>query len=223
MKTRLKSLISLLVAVAMILSICPTVSFAADVTYQLRDLNDGSSTEVALADYSLYETDHFVVIYDTDGANTITSTQLATLGETLENCWALFIDKMGMEPTSTSVHDDGDKTTQYKTNVVVMGTGVDHYELGAGEWGAYGSVDTAGYPYFMCSVTAITSPTVVAHEFGHAVHYAQGDNAWENNIFLGPWFEAVANWFAEQYIYEYMDSTTTQMSHLYLRKSHLTK
>lgn len=224
MKLRFKSVISLLVVVVMVISVCPCVSFAADeVTYQLRDLNDGSSTEVALDDYSLYETDHFVVIYDTDGANTITESQLTTLGETLENCWALFIDKMGMEPTSTSVLDSGDKTTQYKTNVVVMGTGVDNYYLGAGEWGAYGSVDTAGYPYFMCSVTAITSPTVVAHEFGHAVHYAQGDNAWENNIYLGPWFEAVANWFAEQYIYEYMDSSTTQMSHLYLREGHLTK
>ncbi|MBQ8002330.1 MAG: hypothetical protein IJ297_02680, partial [Clostridia bacterium] len=223
MKMRFKSVVSLLVVIAMVLSVCPAVSFGAEVTYLTRDLNAGGSTEVKLADYSLYETDHFVVIYDTDGANTITESQLATLGETLENCWALFIDKMGMEPTSTSVLDSGDKTTQYKTNVVVMGTGVEHYTLGAGEWGAYGSVDSAGYPYFMCSVTAITSPTVVAHEFGHAVHYAQGDNAWENNIYLGPWFEVVANWFAEQYIYEYMDSTTTQMSHLYLRESHLTK
>ncbi len=220
---KLKELLSIFVTIAIVLSLCPYVSFAADVAYLTRDLNAGGSTEVKLADYQTYETDHFVVIYDTDGANTISESQLSTLGSTLENCWALFIDKMGMEPTSTSVHDSGDKETQYKTNVVVMGTGVDHYELGAGEWGAYGSVDSAGYPYFMCSVTAITSPTVVAHEFGHAVHYAQGDNAWENNIFLGPWFEAVANWFAEQYIYEYMDSTTTQMSHLYLRESHLTK
>lgn len=223
MKKRFNSVISLLIVMTMVLSVFPVVSMAAEVTYQLRDLNAGGSTEVRIADYQTYETDHFVVIYDTDGANKITESQLSTLGETLENCWALFIDKMGMEPTSTSVHDNGDKTTQYKTNVVVMGTGVDHYYLGAGEWGAYGSVDSAGYPYFMCSVTAITSPTVVAHEFGHAVHYAQGDNAWENNIFLGPWFEAVANWFAEQYIYEYMDSTTTQMSHLYLREGHLTK
>ena len=224
MKSRFKSLISFLVVITMVLSVCPAVSFAADtVTYLTRDLVKSSTETVVLANHQLYETDHFVIIYDTDGANTITESQLTTLGETLENCWALFIDKMGMEPTSTSVLDSGDKETQYKTNVVVMGTGVDYYDLGAGEWGAYGSVDAEGYPYFMCSVTAITSATVVAHEFGHAVHYAQGDNAWENNIFLGPWFEAVANWFAEQYIYEYMDSTTTQMSHLYLRESHLTK
>ena len=220
---KLKKVISFMIAIAMMLSVCPCISFAADVTYQLRDLNAGGSAEVKLADYETYETDHFVIIYDTDGANTITNDQLVSLEDVLENCWALFIDKMGMEPTSTSVNDDGDKTTQYKTNVVVMGTGVDHYELGAGEWGAYGSVDSAGYPYFMCSVTAITAPSVVAHEFGHAVHYAQGDNAWKDNIFLGPWFEGVANWFSEQYIYEYMDSTTTQMSHLYLRANHLTK
>ncbi len=207
----------------MLLVQIPQTAFGAEVEYKLRDLNKGGATEVRLADYETKETEHFVIIYDTDGANTINESQLNELETVLENCWTLFIDKMGMEPTSTSVEAWGDKVTQYKTNVVIMGTGVDHYYLDAGQWGAYGSVDSAGYPYFMCSVTAITSPTVVAHEFGHAVHYAQGDNAWKDNIYLGPWFEAVANWFAEQYIYEYLDAAATQMSHLYLRANHLTK
>ncbi len=218
----MKKLCSLIMTIIMLLSVVPYGAMGQEV-YLTRDLNKGSGTEVKLSDYKTMETEHFVIIYDTDGANTVTKAQLESLEVVLENCWDLFIDKMGMEPTSTSVHPSGDKATQYKTNVVIMGTGVDHYYLGAGEWGAYGAVDSAGYPYFMCSVTAIGSPTVVAHEFGHAVHYAQGDNAWENNIFLGPWFEAVANWFAEQYIYEYLDSNSTQFSHLYLRANHLTK
>ncbi len=219
-------MVCLLIAVIMLTGLLPAVGMAeSEVTYLLRDVNDGASTEVAMSKYKTYETEHFQIFYDTDGANShlVTDEFLATCEEVLENCWDLYIDKMGMEPTSTSVLPNGDHTTQYKTNVVLMGTGVDHYYLDATGWGAYGSVDTAGYPYFMCCIAAMSSPTTVAHEFGHAVHYAQGDNAWEDNIYLGPWFEAVANWFAEQYIYEYMSPVQTQLSSLYLRATHLTK
>lgn len=226
----MKKVVCLLVLVVMLVGMVPGVSFAAEedtVTYLLRDVNDGASTEVAMSKYKTYQTEHFQIFYDTDGANShlVTEEFLAKCEEVLENCWDLFIVKMGMEPTSTSVLPGGDHTTQYKTNVVLMGTGVDHYYLDANGWGAYGAVDTAGYPYFMCCIAAMSSPTTVAHEFGHAVHYAQGDNAWENNIYLGPWFEAVANWFAEQYMYEYDTSVAydTELSHLYLRATHLTK
>lgn len=215
--------IALFLAVIMAISFMPAVGFGAE-KYLLRDVNDGAYTEVSMDVYQTYETEHFQIFWDTDGANSakVTDSFLNKCETVLENCWDLYIDKMGMEPTSTSVNSGGDKTTQYKTNVILMGTGVTHYDLGANDWGAYGSVDTAGYPYFMCCLAAMDSPTVVAHEFGHAVHYAQGDNAWKDNIFLGPWFEAVANWFAEQYIYEYLPGTT-QLSHLYLRESSLTK
>ncbi len=216
--------VALFLAIIMTLSFVPSVSFAAEVNYKLRDVNDGAYTEVSMDVYQTYETEHFQIFWDTDGANSakVTDAFLKKCETVLENCWDLYIDKMGMEPTSTSVNSNGDKTTQYKTNVILMGTGVTHYDLGANDWGAYGSVDSAGYPYFMCCLAAMDSPTVVAHEFGHAVHYAQGDNAWKDNIFLGPWFEAVANWFAEQYIYEYLPGDT-QLSHLYLRESALTK
>lgn len=212
-----------ILALIMMLSVCPAVSFA-ETEYKLRNVNDGAYTEVSMSEYQTYETEHFQIFWDTDGANSskVTEDFLKKCETVLENCWDLFIDKMGMEPTSTSVNWDGDKTTQYKTNVILMGTGVTHYDLGANDWGAYGSVDSCGYPYFMCCLAAMDLPTVVAHEFGHAVHYAQGDNAWKDNIFLGPWFEAVANWFAEQYVYEYMPGTT-QLSHLYLRETSLTK
>ena len=225
LRVKHKSLISMVIVLIMVLSCVPVVSFAEETTeYLLRDVNDGASTEVAMDVYQTYETEHFQIFYDTDGDNSskVTSTFLSKCETILENCCDLYIDKMGMEPTSTSVLSLGDKTTQYKTNVILMGTGVTHYDLGANEWGAYGSVDTAGYPYFMCCLAAMDSPTVVAHEFGHAVHYAQGDNAWKDNIYLGPWFEAVANWFAEQYTYEYI-SGSTQLSHLYLRSNSLTK
>ena len=215
--------LALFLAIIMILSVVPTLSFAAE-EYKLRDVNDGGYAEVSMDVYQTYETEHFQIFWDTDGANSanVTDAFLKKCETVLENCWDLFIGKMGMEPTSTSVNRNGDKTTQYKTNVVLMGTGVTHYDLGANDWGAYGSVDSEGYPYFMCCLAAMDSPTVVAHEFGHAVHYAQGDNAWKDNIFLGPWYEAVANWFAEQYIYEYLPGAT-QLSHLYLRESSLTK
>lgn len=215
--------VAFLLSLIMAVSIFPKVSFAAT-EYKLRDVNAGGYAEVRRDMYQTYETEHFQIFWDTDGANSakVTDEFLNKCETILENCWDLYIDKMGMEPTSTSVNWDGDKITQYKTNVILMGTGVTHYDLGANDWGAYGSVDSCGYPYFMCCLAAMDSPTVVAHEFGHAVHYAQGDNAWKDNIFLGPWFEAVANWFAEQYIYEYMPGST-QLSQLYLRETSLTK
>lgn len=218
----MKKTIALFIVISMMISVMPIISHAEE--YKLRNVNDGAYTEVAMNVYQTYQTEHFQIFYDTDGANSskVTDEFLKKCETVLENCWDLFIDKMGMEPTSTSVNLDGDKTTQYKTNVILMGTGVTYYDLGANDWGAYGSVDTCGYPYFMCCLAAMDAPTVVAHEFGHAVHYAQGDNAWKDNIFLGPWFEAVANWFAEQYIYEYMPGTT-QLSQLYLRETSLTK
>ncbi|MBQ8539945.1 MAG: hypothetical protein IJ435_00575 [Clostridia bacterium] len=225
----MKKVICLLVALLMLIGLLPLASLAeeGEVTYLLRDVNDGAATEVAMSRYKTYQTEHFQIFYDTDGANShlVTDAFLEQCEAVLENCWDLFIVKMGMEPTTTSVLPNGDHNTQYKTNVVLMGTGVDHYYLDANGWGAYGSVDTAGYPYFMCCIAAMSSPTTVAHEFGHAVHYAQGDNAWENNIYLGPWFEAVANWFAEQYMYEYDTNIAydTELSHLYLRATHLTK
>ena len=222
----MKKVLCFLLAVIMALAVMPAIAMAEDkVTYLLRDVNDGSYTEVAMDKYQTYETEHFQIFYDTDGANShkVTEDFLKQCETVLENCWDLYMVKMGMEPTSTSVEPWGDKVTQYKTNVILMGTGVEHYDLGANDWGAYGSVDTAGYPYFMCCLAAMNSPSVVAHEFGHSTHYAQGDNAWKDNIFMGPWFEAVANWFAEQYIYEYLSPNQTQMSSLYLRATHLTK
>ncbi len=222
----MKRVLSFMIAAIMTIVLLPTVGMAEDnVKYLLRDVNDGSYTEVAMNRYKTYETEHFQIFYDTDGANSskVTDAFLKQCETVLENCWDLYMVKMGMEPTSTSVLPNGDKVTQYKTNVILMGTGVEHYDLGANEWGAYGSVDTAGYPYFMCCLAAMNSPSVVAHEFGHSTHYAQGDNAWQDNIYMGPWFEAVANWFAEQYIYEYMSPDMTQLSSLYLRATHLTK
>lgn len=219
----MKRIASVIMALSMIVSIVP--AFAADtVEYKLRNVNDGGYAEVSMDVYQTYETEHFQIFYDTDGANSskVTASFLQKCETVLENCWDLYVEKMGMEPTSTSVNSNGDKVTQYKTNVILMGTGVTHYDLGANDWGAYGSVDSCGYPYFMCCLAAMNSPSVVAHEYGHAVHYAQGDNAWKDNIYLGPWFEAVANWFAEQYIYEYMPGTT-QLSNLYLRATNLTK
>lgn len=222
----MKKVIAFVLVCMLLGTLVPCSVYAEDnVTYLLRDVNDGADTEVAMAKYQTYETEHFQIFWDVDGANSakVTDEFLTQCETVLENCWDLYVNKMGMEPTSTSVLANGDKVTQYKTNVILMGTGITHYDLGADDWGAYGSVDTAGYPYFMCCLAAMNSPTVVAHEFGHSTHYAQGDNAWKDNIYLGPWFEAVANWYAEQYIYEYMNPYQTQLSSLYLRSNHLTK
>ena len=113
--------LALFLAIIMAMSFVPAVSFAEDVEYKLRDVNDGGYAEVSMDAYQTYETEHFQIFWDTDGANSakVTDAFLKKCETVLENCWKLYIGKIGMEPTSTSVNWNGDKTTQYKTNVIL--------------------------------------------------------------------------------------------------------
>lgn len=225
MKLRFKSLVSLLVVMAMVLSVCPAVSFAAD-TLSVRGLYAWGGTVVSTDNgYNAYETEHFQILWGDTVYNNIEidDSYLSTVEAILERSWDLHIDKLGMTAPTTSVSSSYDQTTPYKVNVVLMGTGVPEYDYG---W-AFAGLDKHEYPYLMCGPDALKYDTVVAHEFGHAVHYAQSNNGWVNNNYLGPWWEGIANWFAEQYMYEYADTVSginkTDLAVNYLRATHLTK
>ncbi len=222
---RLKAVLSLVVATIMVLSLCPCVSFAAE-ELAVRGLYAWGGTVVSTDNgYNAYETEHFQILWGDTVYNNITidSSYLTTVEAILERSWDLHIGKLGMTAPTTSVSSSYDQTTPYKVNVVLMGTGVPEYDYG---W-AFAGLDKHEYPYLMCGPDALKFDTVVAHEFGHAVHYAQCNNGWVNNNYLGPWWEGIANWFAEQYMYEYADTVSginkTDLAVNYLRATHLTK
>ena len=62
-------------------------------------------------------------------------------------------------PVSSSAN-----THPYKTNVVIMETGLPLYEKG---W-AFAGMDIDGYPYLMMAPDALKNDTVVPHALEHA-------------------------------------------------------
>ncbi|MCD8312241.1 MAG: DUF6055 domain-containing protein [Firmicutes bacterium] len=223
-------LLSLLAAaVVMISAIVPTLSFTAfadedgtsdeDIVYHVRAVKDGAYT-VSQEKYNSYESEHFVIYWGDSNNSAITEAWLEGNLEILEGCWEIYINEMGMESPALCTSRSGDHETYYKVNVVVMGTGISGY----GDGWAYAGIDSEGYAYLMCSASAMVySPQtwVTPHEFGHVTQFAQGYNSWANGTNLGPWYEAIGNWYREQFLYsEYYTSGqyySTDFSYLYLR------
>ena len=218
----MKKLITLTLSAVLAVAALPSVSLAEE-EYLTRHVYDGWDPvyDTTKEKYHTYETEHFQIFWGDSGeSGKVNSSFLQNCERVLENCWDKFVVEMGMTQPTTSNLRDGDRTTQYKVNVILNETGVEGY----GGW-AFGGVDREGYPYFMCAPDAMND-WVVPHEMGHVMHFAQGRNAWEGNGYLGPWYEAIGNWFREQYIYDencYPEGANyrTDLSALYLRASSL--
>lgn len=225
--------VAFLLCVIILTGVFPVVVTAADdeaapitedTVFHVRPVRDNGYV-VSAEKYNAYESEHFQILWGNKNNSVITEKWLEGNAEILESCWKLFIEEMGMSPPSLCTRKSGDQKTHYKVNLIVMGTGIAGYESG---W-AFGGIDGEGYAYMMCDVNALTpSPQswVTPHEFGHCVHFAQNYNCWANSAYLGPWYEAIANWFREQYLYsDYYTSNQsyrTDLSPLYLRSISLT-
>ncbi|MCD7776336.1 MAG: DUF6055 domain-containing protein [Firmicutes bacterium] len=190
-----------------------------DIVYHVRPVKDGAYT-VSQEKYNSYESEHFVIYWGDSNNSAITEAWLEGNLEILEGCWDVFINQMGMQSPALCTSSTGDHETYYKVNVVVMGTGISGY----GDGWAYGGIDSEGYAYLMCCTAAMVySPQtwVTPHEFGHVTQFAQGYNSWANGTYLGPWYEAIGNWYREQFLYsDYYTSGqyySTDFSYLYLR------
>ena len=215
---------SALLGLIVLLSFNFSTIAAQEEEYKIRPVWYNTYT-VSAENYNSYQTEHFQFLWGNGGTSTqVTREFLEGNAKILEDCWDIYMNELKMTPPSRSVSSSAD-TTDYKLNVVILGTGIPHYEDG---W-AYAGLDDAGYPYLMCCTGAmIYSPEtwVTPHEFGHAVHYMQGNNSWAGNVYLGPWYEAIANWFREQYLisdkYTAKQFYSTDLSYLYLRASNLT-
>ena len=233
MKKSIRSILNLILTALLIVTAFPlygSVSAeeadisAADIDCVARPVKDGAYT-VSAEKYNAYESEHFQILWGDKNNAAITEKWLEGNCKILEGCWDLYVGELGMNPPSLCTRKNGDQKTHYKVNVIIMGTGIAGYESG---W-AYGGIDTQGYAYLMCDQGAMVyapQTWVTPHEFGHCTQFAQGYNSWANSDYLGPWYEAMANWFREQYLYsDYYTSNQyyrTDFSHLYLRSISLT-
>ncbi|TYQ14941.1 UNVERIFIED_CONTAM: UDP-3-O-[3-hydroxymyristoyl] glucosamine N-acyltransferase [Acetivibrio alkalicellulosi] len=161
---------------------------ARDPYYSMNDPNVNRATS-----------EHFQIIWgNNDETGLVNNAFIQGNLRNLENMWKLFIDDMGMVEPSQSIHARNRDGRKYKTNVYVTRTGLSQHLEG---W-AFMSGDRQGFGYMIMDPRAmrVDPPSwVVPHEFGHVL--TMHLESWVNNDVTGPWWESVANWFKEQYLY----------------------
>ena len=198
MKKTFKRAVSVVSAAAVSLALVPIADFsffsdAAD-QYSVRDpfYNYGSG-------YNYYESEHFQFIWGNSGDSAkVTNEFLQGNAQNLENVWNVYMNDLGMEPPSQSTNLSLRDGKQYKTNIYISGTGLSGME---DDW-AYMSYDSGGYAYMFCCVDSMQydPPSwVLPHEFGHVMTAHQ--LGWNSNKYSYAWWEALGNWYREQYLY----------------------
>ncbi len=171
----------------------PQTSVAA-ADYQVRDpfFNFGSG-------YNYYTSEHFQFIWGNSGdAGKVTEDFLRKNAANMEQFWDIYVNGLGMNECAESVEARLRDGRKYKLNIYISGTGLSGMQ---DDW-AYMSYDNQGYPYLFCCVGAMqTDPAswVMPHEFGHAITAHQ--LGWNRNKYSNTWWEALGNWFREQWIY----------------------
>ncbi|MDO4864571.1 MAG: DUF6055 domain-containing protein [Ruminococcus sp.] len=152
-------------------------------------------------DVNRWESEHFQFIWGKNGADSakITQSFLEENAKNLEACWDVYMNDLHMEPPTQSVNLGLRDGKQYKVNFYISGTGLSPF---ADDW-AYMGYDSQGYAFMFCCVGAMqNSPNpswVLPHEFGHVVTAHQ--LGWNDNKYVQSLWEAIANWYREQFLY----------------------
>ncbi|HRR76464.1 MAG TPA: DUF6055 domain-containing protein [Ruminococcus sp.] len=152
-------------------------------------------------DVNRWESEHFQFIWGKHGADSakITQSFLEENAKNLEACWDVYMNDLSMEPPTQSVNMQLRDGNKYKVNFYISGTGLSPF---ADDW-AYMGYDSQGYAFMFCCVGAMqNSPNpswVLPHEFGHVVTAHQ--LGWNENKYVQSWWEAIANWYREQFLY----------------------
>lgn len=160
------------------------------------------------SNYNYYESEHFQFIWGNSGADSAKVTQefLEGNSKNMENVWDVYMNDLSMAPPSQSVEDHLRDGNEYKTNIYISGTGLEGM---ADDW-AYMSWDSGGFAYMFCCVDSmqVSPPSwVLPHEFGHVMTAHQ--KGWNNNKYSYAWWEAIGNWYREQYLYSDHSSDET--------------
>ncbi|MCM1530085.1 MAG: DUF6055 domain-containing protein [Alistipes sp.] len=199
MKKLKKRLAVLVTAAAMSMTAVPYVSPATTViaadALLTRDPWCGNE------DVNRWESEHFQFIWGKNGADSSKITQefLEENARHLEACWDVYMEELSMEPPTQSVELYLRDGNQYKVNFYISGTGLTPF---TDDW-AYMGYDNQGYAFMFCCVGAMqNSPNpswVLPHEFGHVVTAHQ--RGWNSNKYVQAWWEAIGNWYREQFLY----------------------
>lgn len=168
---------------------------AADENFKVRDPFFNFSSN-----YNYYESEHFQFIWGNSGADSAKVTQefLEGNAKNMEDIWDVYMNDLSMAPPSQSVEDHLRDGNEYKTNIYISGTGLEGM---VDDW-AYMSWDSGGFAYMFCCVDSmqVNPPSwVMPHEFGHVMTAHQ--KGWNNNKYSYAWWEAIGNWYREQYLY----------------------
>ena len=199
MNRYVKSTTASVLAAALSASAVPYVSYS-----ETADAADALMTRdvwCANEDVNRWESEHFQFIWGKNGADSpkITQSFLEENAKNLEACWDVYMNGLSMEEPTQSVNMSLRDGNRYKVNFYISGTGLSPF---TDDW-AYMGYDSQGYAFMFCCVGAMqNSPNpswVLPHEFGHVVTAHQ--LGWNENKYVQSWWEAIANWYREQFLY----------------------
>ena len=209
MKKQLPALMTAAITAASMLQALPVPAKAAE-EYLIRDKWGYCQT----AHYA--ESEHFVIFYgNNDTTGLVNEAFLKRNLEDYEKLWKCYGEYLGMENMNVDIY--GKSAQKYKTNIYMTYTGLDQYPDG---WAFMSAED--GYGIEIISPEAMKDDLTIAHEFGHVVTMQQ--KAWVDQDITGAWWEPLANWFREMYLYSdyYTGSTKTCWFEPYIRNMSLT-
>lgn len=190
-------------ALAMSLSVIPVANLTAKADdYAVRDPFYNFEKG-----YNYYTSEHFQFIWGNSGdASKVTQEFLQENSKNFEACWNVYMNDLSMKEPSEAIDEVNRDGKKYKTNIYISGTGLEGMQ---DDW-AYMSHDSGGFAYMFCCVDSMqyNPPSwVFPHEFGHVMTAHQG--GWNNNKYSYAWWEAIGNWYREQYLYSDYSSDET--------------
>lgn len=191
----MKKFLKKVTALAMSLSVIPVANLTAKAEdYAVRDPFYNFEKG-----YNYYESEHFQFIWGNSGdSSKVTQEFLQENSKNFEACWNVYMNDLSMKEPSEAIEDVNRDGKKYKTNIYISGTGLEGMQ---DDW-AYMSHDSGGFAYMFCCVDSMqyNPPSwVFPHEFGHVMTAHQG--GWNNNKYSYAWWEAIGNWYREQYLY----------------------
>ena len=152
-----------------------------------------------------WESEHFKFYWGNSGDSAaVNESFLQENAKNLEACWDVYMNDLHMNPPTQSVESYLRDGKEYKVNFYIHNTGLlgeDGSEIPT-DW-AYMGYDREGFAFMFCCVAAMNNnpnPSwVLPHEFGHVVTAHQ--YGWNSNKYVQSWWEAIANWYREQFLY----------------------
>ena len=163
------------------------------------------NVHIQMDNVNTWESEHFKFYWGNSGDSAaVTENFFLENAKNLQACWNVYMNDLHMNPPTQSVEAYLRDGNEYKVNFYIHNTGLigeDGREIPT-DW-AYMGYDREGYAFMFCCVGAMNNTPnpswVLPHEFGHVVTAHQ--YGWNSNKYVQSWWEAIANWYREQYLY----------------------